>query len=485
MGEAGLGPAETSADVPTYSDTVLPSVGSGVASRAARVSAGRARRDAVPLASHAELSDPAGRIDPLATLQAQDVARVPELVPIRYGRMLATPFTFYRGAAAVMAGDLAGTARTDLHVQLCGDAHLSNFGAFAAPDRRLVVDVNDFDETLPGPFEWDVKRLVASLVVAGRYNGHDAGQTRVAVAETVGAYRLALHLAAVADPLDVWYARVELDELPQLASGADRKRLQRQVRKAEVKATRKDRLRAAAKLTDVVDGRRIIVADPPLIVRPTPQEVSGELERVVAFFEQYRGGLAGDRRTILDRYSPVDVAHKVVGVGSVGTRCWIVLLESGDGDPLFLQFKEATRSVLEEHLGPSEFANSGQRVVEGQQLVQAASDVFLGFARYQASAGTHRDYYFRQLWDGKLSAAVEEMGPKRLRSYGRLCGLVLARAHARSGDAAMISGYLGDDDTFDQAMTAFGEAYADRNLADHERLVAAVDAGELEVDPNH
>jgi uncharacterized protein (DUF2252 family) len=451
-----------------------------VADRATRAEAGRARRESLPLATHAELAPSVGRADPIATLRAQDATRVPELVPIRYGRMVATPFTFLRGSAAVMAGDLAATPRTDLTVQLCGDAHLANFGAFAAPDRRIVADVNDFDETLPGPFEWDVKRLAASLVVAGRQNGFDAEQTRKVTTAAVEVYRESLELAAAMDPLDVWYARVELDELTKIARGADRKGFEAQVERATAKARRKDRLRAATKLTVIVDGQRRIADAPPLVVRPSSELLRSEIAQILEFLDECRTGLPRDRQVILDRYSIIDLAHRVVGVGSVGTRCWILLMEAGDGEPLFLQFKEATASVLEEHLGQSELENSGRRVVEGQRLVQAASDPFLGWARYRPAAGAPVDYYFRQLWDGKYSAPIEEMGPKRLRHYARLCGLVLARAHARSGDAAMISGYLGSDDTFDRAMVAFAEAYSDRTEADHARLVAAVDDGEVE-----
>ena len=455
-------------------------VGLDAASRATRTDLGRALREVVPLEAHAELPAAAADRDPLAILRAQDASRVPELVPIRYGRMVLTPFTFLRGAAAVMSSDLDQAPRTNIEVQLCGDAHLANFGAFAAPDRRLVADVNDFDETLPGPFEWDVKRLAASMFVAGRNNGFDDAKARSVVDATVGVYRLALELAAASDPLDVWYARVELDDLAKLARGAERKGLADEIQKATEKASRKDRLRAAAKLTEVVDGRRKIVDDPPLIVRPAPEVLQPELEQLAVFLEQCRAALPRDRHAVLDRYSVVDLAHKVVGVGSVGTRCWILLLETGDGEPLFLQFKEATTSVLEPYLGASEFENSGQRVVEGQQLVQAASDLFLGWARYVNSDGSHADYYFRQLWDGKYSAPIEEMGPKRLRRYGRFCGLVLARAHARSGDAAVISGYLGHDDTFDHAIVSFAETYADRNGADHARLVEAVADGDIE-----
>jgi uncharacterized protein (DUF2252 family) len=366
-------------------------------------------------------------------------------------------------------------------VQLCGDAHLSNFGAFAAPDRRIVADVNDFDETLAGPFEWDVKRLAASLVVASRDNGFDADESRAVVAGAMEVYRVALALASSKDPLDVWYSRVELDDLAAIATADQRKGLQKRVLEAEAKAKRKDRLRAAKRLTETVDGKRQIRHDPPLITRPTPEELDAELEQLVAFFTEYRDGLSADRRHILDAYAVVDLAHKVVGVGSVGTRCWILLLETGDGDPLFLQFKEATTSVLEPHLAPCPFENSGQRVVEGQRLMQGASDVFLGWARFDDRHGRRTDYYFRQLWDGKLSVDISTLGPKRLRRYARFCGLVLARAHARTGDAAQITGYLGETDEFDQAINELAHTYADRNEADYARMKRAIDDGQLEI----
>ncbi len=452
--------------------------------RAARADAGRARRDEVPREAHAELGATAGRADPLAILRAQDSTRVEELVPIRYGRMLATPFTFYRGAAAVMAADLAPLPRTDIDVQLCGDAHLANFGAFAAPDRRIVADVNDFDETLPGPFEWDVKRLAASLVLAARDNDLGPAVEQAVVTDTVRVYREALAIAAGMDPLDVWYARVELDDLAAVASTEKDADLDRRVRKAETKAKRKDRRRAAERLTEVVDGRRRIVHAPPITVRPEPEQVEAELARIVTFLDAYRDGLPLDRQQVLASYRLVDAARRVVGVGSVGTRCWILLLESGDGDPLFLQLKEATSSVLEAHLAPSPFENSGQRVVEGQRLTQAASDVLLGWSRFEASDGRAIDFYFRQLWDGKLSIDVSRMGARRLRRYGRFCGLVLARAHARSGDPAEVSGYLGDDDVFDRAIGDFARKYADRNDADHSRMLEAVKGGELVATPD-
>ncbi len=456
--------------------------------KATRAEAGRSRRETVPLEAHAELSLPPTRAAAMTILRAQDTNRVEDLVPIRYGRMLATPFTYLRGSAAVMAADLATGARTDLDVQLCGDSHLSNFGLFASPDRRLVFDINDFDETLPGPFEWDVKRLAASVLVAGRNNGFTAKENRSAARASVRAYREALAAAAQMDPLELFFARFEFDQL--LSTIKDKNvAVKKGSEKIRAKAARKNSLGALSKLTDIVDGRRVIVPRPPLIVPLDEQGRRDATDRVDALWSEYLSTISADRRMLLGRYSLVDVALKVVGVGSVGTRCMIALFESGDGEPLFLQLKEATASVLEPYLAPSEHAQAGQRVVTGQQVVQAAPDAFLGWGRlaHSESAKLGRadqadiDFYFRQLWDGKFSATVEEMVPAGLERYAGWCGAALARAHARSGDASMISGYLGDDTTFDKAIAAFAEAYADRTLADHTELVGAVEAGEIPI----
>ena len=431
----------------------------------------------MPLDAHASTPTPSERPDALAILTAQDETRVQSLVPIRHGRMDRTPFTFYRGAAAVMAADLAAGPTTDLHTQLCGDAHLSNFGLFKGPDRRLVFDVNDFDETLPGPFEWDVKRLAASITIAGRNNELPQQGIEDATLAAVAEYRSALDRAAEADALSVHYARLEIDEY---TAGLDKKARKRK-RKAVEKADRKDSIRATAKLTDIVDGRRVIVPDPPLITR-VDELLEGERRiELRRFFDRYRSTLPPYRRALLERYGLVDMAHKVVGVGSVGTRCLIVLMESGDGEPLFLQFKEAGPSVLEAHLGASRHEQAGERVVNGQRLMQATGDIFLGWSRFSSEHNDRStvDFYFRQLWDGKGSAVVEDMGPKRLRKYAQACGGALALAHARSGDAAMISGYLGDDATFDHALTAFADAYADLNEADHRRHHEAIESGRL------
>src|SRR3954451_22846940 len=451
---------------------------------AQRSATGKAARAAVSRSSLAEWEPAPGRRDPVDVLEEQAQTRVPELVPIRYGRMLVSPFTFYRGAAALMAADLASLPRTGLRVQLCGDAHLSNFGAFAAPDRRVTLSVNDFDESLPGPFEWDVKRLAASFAVAGRDRGFDAKQ-RAAVNLAAGrAYRDAMRDFAKTRALDLWYARIDVEDLAKQwatqATTKQRKRFDRNV----AKARSKDSMRAFDRLTERVDGHPRIISDPPLIV-PIEELVSPEqrvaLEQTLReVIRSYRRTLTGDRRGLLERFRYVHAARKVVGVGSVGTRAWIVLmLGDHDTDPLFLQLKEAEQSVLEPHLGHSEHANHGQRVVEGQRLMQAASDIMLGWLRTSGIDGVQRDFYIRQLWDGKGSAIVEAMDPTMLAAYARICGWTLARAHARSGDAAAIASYLGSGDSFDRAMATFAETYADQNDADYAALKHAADAGRI------
>jgi uncharacterized protein (DUF2252 family) len=420
----------------------------------------------------------------VALLEEQAASRVPELVPIRYGRMLVSAFTFYRGAAYLMASDLSDGPRSGLHVQLCGDAHLSNFGVYAAPDRRLVFSVNDFDETLPGPFEWDVKRLVASFEVAGRDRGFDT-KTRTKINAAVSAaYREAMASYAGMRNLDIWYDRIDVEEVAAsfraLGTAAQTKRMEKNLAKARTK----DSLAAFNKLTEVVNGERRIVGDPPLIV-PVDELAGADAGRiregVQDLIRAYRRTLAGDRRKLLERYRFVDGARKVVGVGSVGTRAWIVLMLGRDGeDPLFLQAKEAQSSVLEPFLGRSEYANHGQRVVEGQRLMQAASDIFLGWIHTEkALDGQPRDFYLRQLWDAKGSAIVELMEPEALMLYGRLCGRTLAKGHARSGDPIAIASYLGSSDTFDRAMTAFAETYADQNERDYNALERAVRKGSI------
>ena len=445
--------------------------------RALRREAGKAHRRRVPLEAHAEVPNPENRDDPVATLSAQDVAREPELVPIRHGRMSATPFTFYRGGAAIMGADLAHTPATDIQVQLCGDAHLSNFGIFNGPDRRLVFDLNDFDETLPGPFEWDVKRLVASVTIAARNNELSKKKSRRATRAAVIGYCELMAEVAAKNPLDLHYFRVEVDQLAAQLDAKDRKHAD----KLLAKASRKNSLRAFGKLTELRGGHRRIVADPPLIVPLEHHAADVELADLRGFFGEYLETLPHELRRLLERYQMVDLAHKVVGVGSVGTRCWIALVTTGDEEPLFLQIKEATASVLEPYAGASEFEQAGQRVVVGQRMLQAAGDIFLGWARRETPEGTSRDYYFRQLWDGKGSADVDGMGPKRLTNYAWHCGGALALAHARSSDPALIDGYVGDGEAFADALVAFAEAYADINDADYAAHQAAIDEGRIEV----
>jgi uncharacterized protein (DUF2252 family) len=455
------------------------------ASPEARRDAGRERRKDVPLEAHAELCPDEDRDDPLALLHAQDTTRIQDLVPIRWGRMSRTAFTFLRGAAAVMASDLSKGPSTDLTAQLCGDAHVSNFGIFNSPDRRLVFDVNDFDETLPGPFEWDLKRLVASVSVCARQNGIGAEKARAAARAAAKGYRETIDRVAGMDPMTVHYYRIEVDDLMRQLKKGERKDAERSAKKA----SKKNSLRAQSKLTDIVDGRRAIVPDPPLVVPLDRKANPGAVEELADFYSRYRDTLPDNRQRLLDRYSAVDVAYKMVGVGSVGTRCMIVLLESGAGDPLFLQFKEAGDSVLAPYLPPSRYEQAGQRVVEGQRLTQAAGDIFLGWSRWDGAkaAGTTTtdhgpiDFYFRQLWDGKGSVDVDNTGPKRLKSYARTCGAALALAQSRSGDPAMIAGYVGHDSTLDHALADFAEAYADRNEADHERMQAAIADGTIAV----
>ena len=451
-----------------------------VEERAAR---GKAARTEVPRSAHAVWEPRPDQRGSVELLEEQARTRVAELVPIRYGRMLVSPFTFYRGAAYVMAADLAGLPRTPLRTQLCGDAHLSNFGGFAAPDRRLVFSLNDFDETLPGPFEWDVKRLVTSFEVAGRDRGFD-GKQRAAINLTAAhAYREAMAGFAGLGGLDLWYRRIDVEELlAQAASVGTRKQLKR-AEKNVTKARTKDSLRAFSKLTKLVDGERRIVSDPPTIepVEEALGDAVGPFEDFLRrMIRSYRRTLAGDRRRLLERYRYVHAARKVVGVGSVGTRAWIVLLLGRDSnDPLFLQFKEAEASVLEPFIGGSEFANHGQRVVEGQRLIQAASDILLGWTRTDAVEGVKRDFYVRQLWDAKASALVEVLEPNAMLFYAKVCGAELARAHARAGDAIAIASYLGKSGTFDRALAAFAELYADQNERDYDALKQAVASGRI------
>jgi uncharacterized protein (DUF2252 family) len=451
-----------------------------VGERAAR---GKAARAEVPRSSHAEWEAPHVRVDPIALLEEQGTSRVQELVPIRYGRMLVSPFTFYRGAAYIMASDLAGMPRTGLHVQLCGDAHLSNFGGYAAPDRRLVFDTNDFDETLPGPFEWDLKRLVASFAVAGRSRGFDA-ETRQGINLAVTqSYREAMAEFAAMGTMDVWYARVDLEDNQRAWAKQVSKKAVKRYQRNIAKARTKDSLAAFAKLTEVVDGEPQFISNPPLIV-PLDELASGEdvMEGARQVLRSYRRTLQTDRRRLLERFRFVDAARKVVGVGSVGTRAWIILFVGRDNqDPLILQMKEAQASVLEPFLGKSHFSNHGQRVVEGQRLMQAASDMMLGWIRTSGIDGVERDFYIRQLWDSKASALVDAMEPASMLLYAKVCGQTSARAHARSGDAVAISSYLGTSGAFDQALAVFAEAYADQNERDYAALKEAAESGRIPV----
>ena len=437
---------------------------------------GRKARKEVPRSSHADWSPAPDRLDPVDVLTAQDATRLQSLVPIRHGRMSVSPFTFYRGAAAIMAGDLAHTPVSGIDAQLCGDAHLSNFGAFASAERNLVFDVNDFDETLPGPWEWDVKRLAASVALAGQSNGFKRAKTADAVTASVAGYRSAMARFAQQASLDVWYAELSVDKIDgALTKKSDRKRLS----KSAAKARSKTSLRAMAKLTERVDGALRIASSPPLIVplRDLATEDGDELRRkVVHSWELYRDSIRDDRKALLERYHLVDIALKVVGVGSVGTRCMIALFVGrDDDDPLFLQVKEAGASVLEAHLAPSAYDTPGERVVQGQRLIQAAGDIFLGWS----SSETGHHYYWRQFHDMKGSANVETMSPRRLRGYATICGWTLAHAHARSSDPIAIAGYLGKGSSFDRALTEFAFTYAAQNDLDYAAMRDAIDDGRI------
>ncbi len=473
--------------------------GRGPASRMAhpspeeRVSRGRAARQQTPRSLHAELPSATGRPDPVDVLEEQAANRIAELIPIRYGRMLASPFSFFRGAAAVMAEDLARTPSSGLRVQLCGDAHLSNFGVFGTPERRLVFDINDFDETLPGPFEWDLKRLAASFVVAGRESGFGAAEREAAVLAGVERYRTAMTEFASMGNLGVFYASPDVEQLltghrPDAGSSAAERRMARHAERWMAKARTRDSASAMRRFTREVDGERRIVADPPLttpvadLLGPMAAEDFQRWAR--GLLREYRRTLATDRRRLVESYRMVDLARRVVGVGSVGTGAWIALLVGRDQhDPLFLQVKEAPPSVLERHLGRSEYRNGGHRVVAGQRLMQAAGDVFLGWIRQAGPDGRERDFYVRQFRDWKGSVEVERLRPEGLRLYAELCGWTLARAHARSGDRVAIAAYMGKGRVFDRAIAAFAEAYAARNAGDHAALAAAVDDGRIAAAP--
>jgi uncharacterized protein (DUF2252 family) len=454
-------------------------------------------RDRAPLSSHTEWAPATDRPDPVGLLHDQNLTREPDLVPVRHGRMLVSPFTFYRGAAKIMAADLDGTPTAGLQVQLCGDAHLSNFGAFASPERRLLFDLNDFDETLPGPFEYDVKRLAASFMIAGRNNGVGKADARAVTLASVAAYRGAMASFAAMGTLAIWYAHLDEDQLlggVQSATAEGKKTSKKQakavkqvgknVRKGAAKARTRDSLQALSKLGERVDGQYRIVSQPPIVVPARDLQTTyglsaDQMERAIR--EQYRGyraSLRDDQRQLLERFQFVDMARKVVGVGSVGTRAFIVLLQGRDQqDPLFLQVKEATRSVLEGHLRKSRYKQPGERVVRGQRMMQAASDIFLGWTK---GVQDDRYFYWRQLRDMKASAEVETMTPVALALYAQICGWTLARAHARSGDPIAIAAYLGEDDQFDRSISDFAKRYADQNELDYQAFADAVRSGRLD-----
>jgi uncharacterized protein (DUF2252 family) len=452
--------------------------------RARHIARGKAARGEVPRESHADFVPGPGRADPIALLQGQALSRVPELLPIRYGRMASSAFAFFRGAALPMASDLAETPRSGLTVQACGDAHLANFGLFASPERHLVFDINDFDETCPGPWEWDVKRLATSLEIAARSNDFPTKARREIVVAAVAAYRRGMRSFAGMDALDVWYAQGEVDRITAATTGSLGSRQRKTLARTTAKAQTKDNLGALGRFASVHDGVARLTAEPPLVVplrdllpdAAQEQAMENQLRDLVRV---YADTLEPERRVLLDRYRLVDMARKVVGVGSVGTRSWMLLfLEDGE-HPLFLQAKEAGRSVLEAFVGASEYDNGGQRVVVGQRLMQAVSDIFLGWMRVSGMDGQQRDFYVRQLRDWKGSAEVETMVPPGMRAYGEVCGWTLARAHARSGDRVAMAAYLGGGPAFDHAVREFAASYADQNERDHAALVAAIAGGSI------
>lgn len=424
------------------------------------------------------------RRDPVELLDSQSISRLPDLVPLRFGRMLESPFTFYRGAALLMASDLERGPRSALQVQLCGDAHLSNFGAFASPERRFVFDINDFDETQPGPFEWDVKRLVTSMEVAGRYRGFTKKERNKLLRATSEGYRGAMATLAGQGNLDVWYASIDIDAVMQGLQSRMDKAGRKQTGRGLAKARTRNSLQAAVKLTEIINGVRQFVDAPPVIVRAatliaeTDDDVGPIIDALPSAWQRYVDSLQSDRRHLLTEYTYVDLARKVVGVGSVGTRAWVLLLQGCDtSDLLMLQLKEAQASVLEDFTAPSAYAQQGERVVQGQRLLQSASDIFLGWTQVLGV-----DYYLRQLRDWKASVDVDALDPASLAGYGELCGATLAKGHARSGDRMAIASFLGDDGTaFNEAMTDFARAYADQNERDYAALQAAVSDGRINV----
>lgn len=468
-------------ELDTFPD-LRPAGGVGHPTRAARIEHGEKVRRRTPFGAIAEHAPTSDR-DPVGLLESQASSRVPELLPIRYGRMADSPFAFYRGAALVMADDLSQAPNTGLYTQLCGDAHLSNFGLFATPERELAFDVNDFDETYPGPFEWDVKRLIASLAVAGRQNEFSGKQRKRIARACAAEYRETMAYQAARGELAVCYAHIDaasqLDEFRDVLDSSTRKRVQKTIRKS----WGRDSMQALSKLTTMSNGQPRIVSAPPLIA--PIEEILGDVEaerinrELIQRLREYRDTLEPARRVLFDRFEYVQTARKVVGVGSVGTRAWIILLLGPGGDPLFLQAKEAGQSVLAGYLEGPSYANQGERVVDGQRVIQAASDILLGWQQGPDAHGTVRDYYVRQLRDGKGSAVIETMSADLMALYGRLCARVLAFAHARAGDRFAIAGYLGSDDDFDRALAEFAETYADQNARDHAALLEAIDDGRI------
>jgi uncharacterized protein (DUF2252 family) len=456
-------------------------------SPADRAAFGKTIRSLVPRQDHAAFNLPADHRDPIELLEVQASSRLPDLVPVRYGRMATSPFAYFRGAALPMASDLAATPVTGLAVQACGDAHLSNFGVFGSPERRLVFDINDFDETLPGPWEWDVKRLATSIEIAARENGVPARERRRIVLAAATRYREAMRDFAGQNNLQVWYARLDVDELRAQVKLTSRMR--KAFNTGLAKARGSDSMKALAKLTSTVDGRPQIISDPPLTMPlrdlfQSDQDAAGLSQMLFDLLASYRHTLPADTAALLGRYELADIARKVVGVGSVGTRCWIVLMLASDGsDPLFLQVKEAEQSVLAEFAGHSRYANQGERVVVGQRFTQAASDIFLGWIRVAHGLdGRQHDYYVRQLRDWKFSANIAGMPPSWLRQYAAACGWTLARAHAKTGDRVAIAAYLGSSDVFDQALADFAASYADQSDRDHAALVEAIKSGRIQAE---
>ncbi len=463
-----------------------------------RAALGKSARTMAPRAAQEVWEPSPTRPDPVALLESQAASRVPELVPIRYGRMLVSPFTFYRGAALIMASDLSATPRSGLNVQACGDAHMSNFGVFASPERTLVFDVNDFDETLPGPWEWDVKRLAASLAIAGRERGFSDQERATAVLASAEAYRTEMATLATMRDLDVWYAKLDVEkvmgDLGQELGLTGKKRPDKTMSKVKARADKqlakaktRDSMQALEKLTEVVDGELRFVSNPPLVV-PIEELVSEDegallTDRMHGLLRSYRHTLQSDRQHLLKQFRFVSIARKVVGVGSVGTRAWVLLMVGSDGsDPLLLQAKEAQESVLAQFVGKSRYTNQGERVVAGQHLMQASSDIFLGWDQVEGIDGVQRDFYIRQLRDWKGSADTDRMIPQAMEVYARLCGWTLARAHARSGDRIAIAAYLGSGRSFDNAIASFAESYADQNQRDYDALKSAAADGRIKVE---